>query len=51
VEYAEYDPLRDQGEAYANKLDENGVRTVSIGFNGTIHGFLTIPYIPHSNML
>ena len=45
---AEYDPLRDQGEAYANKLAENGVETVSIRFNGMIHGFLTIPDIPHS---
>lgn len=37
---AEYDPLRDQGEAYASRLMEAGVDTVSIRVNGSIHAFL-----------
>jgi len=37
---AQYDPLRDQGEAYGAKLAEAGVPTTTIRFNGVPHGFL-----------
>ena len=36
----ENDVLRDQGEAYADKLRNAGVPTTSVRFNGTIHNFM-----------
>jgi acetyl esterase len=38
----ENDVLRDQGEAYANKLRDAGVLTTSVRFNGTIHDFMRL---------
>ena len=37
---AGFDPLRDEGEAYAERLREAGVRVDSVCYGGMIHGFV-----------
>lgn len=36
---AQYDPLRDEGEAYGRKLIENGVAASIVRYNGQFHSF------------
>jgi acetyl esterase len=40
---AEFDPLRDEGVAYAQRLAAAGVTTSHVMFNGQIHGFISLP--------
>jgi acetyl esterase len=40
---AEFDPLRDEGEAYAARLREEGVPSVLRRYNGVTHGFFGMP--------
>jgi acetyl esterase len=38
----ENDVLRDEGEAYARKLSDAGVRVTAVRYNGTIHDFVML---------
>jgi acetyl esterase len=39
---AGYDPLRDEGRSYAERLIEAGVKTTYVNYPGTIHGFFSL---------
>ena len=45
---AEADVLRDEGEAYANKLRQAGVRVTAARFQGTIHDFVMLNALAHT---
>lgn len=44
---AEFDPLRDEGEAYARRLVEAGVPVVATRYLGVIHAFVVINSLAH----
>ncbi len=39
---AEFDPLRDEGEAYAKRLADAGVDTLVKRYDGLVHGFISM---------
>ena len=40
---AEFDPLRDEGEAFADRLREQGIAVVGRRYLGMPHGFASMP--------
>ena len=42
---AEFDPLHDEGEAYADRLRSAGIEVIGRRYLGVIHGFASMPYV------
>jgi len=52
IAIAEYDPLRDEAIAYAEKLNSKGVKVNDKLYKGTIHGFFQMGgYVDDTNIL
>lgn len=47
VQTAEFDVLRDEGEAYARKLDAAGVTVTAVRYNGMIHDYGLLNPLAH----
>jgi acetyl esterase len=47
IQTAEMDVLRDEGEAYARKLDQAGVDIIATRYNGLIHDYGLLNAISH----
>jgi acetyl esterase len=47
---AEHDPLRDEGEAYAKRLEEAGVPVDFKRIDGQMHAFFTMLMLPGSEL-
>jgi acetyl esterase len=47
---AEFDPLRDEGEAYAARLREGGVHVKVARYDGMIHDFVNIAELRQSRV-
>jgi acetyl esterase len=48
VQTAEYDPLSSEGEAYAERLEAEGVAVKLSRYDGVIHGFVRMPALTNS---
>lgn len=48
---AEFDPLRDEGELYATRLQESGVPVQIKRVDGFVHGFLSLPLPQNEEIL
>jgi acetyl esterase len=47
---AEFDPLRDEAERYAARLEEAGVEARCVRYQGAIHGFFNfVGFLPQAN--
>src|SRR6266705_646437 len=47
-QYTRHPSERNEGEAYASKLRQAGVRVTAVRFQGTIHDFVTLNALAHS---
>ncbi|QEY64231.1 alpha/beta hydrolase [Metapseudomonas lalkuanensis] len=47
IQTAEFDVLRDEGEAYARKLDSAGVTVTAVRYNGMIHDYGLLNPLAH----
>jgi acetyl esterase len=45
---AEYDPLRDEGEAYAERLADSGTTVYALRYQGVMHGFISFYEVMYS---
>jgi acetyl esterase len=48
---SEFDPVRDEGEAYAQRLYESGVPVIGVRYKGVMHGFISFHDVMYSGRL